>query len=287
MLIVQYSTQKFKVCSLKPDSCNSSPDSYRDRVIHYKMRNIFLIFFFFLITTRLFGQSDQWYFSFNLGGSWPVGEFANKTSTDLKSGYAQKGFSLSLNADYAFNSKFAVKGMAFLNNNPVNRLGVYNQLVDRLKQYFPLTNEDLPYLSMSVNPWVWNGILIGPVYTINFTKLFWDFQVLGGLNITYLPQQKLLYENPANNWLYLHHNLNRINTSYGLLAGTAFRFPVSDKIYLRLGIDYYNSRASVKYEEIKLTKEGSVIQTDQLTKGTAIVPIENISGTLGFVYYLD
>ena len=216
-----------------------------------------------------------------------MNEFANKSATDLKSGYAQKGFSLSLDANYSLSNKVTLKGMAFLNNNPVNRLGVYNQLVNRMKQYFTIDDADQQFLSMTVNPWVWNGILIGPVYTINFTKLSWDFQVLGGLNVTYLPQQKLLYENPANNWIFLHHNLNTIDSSYGLLAGTAFRFPVSDKVFLRLGIDYYNSRASVRYEEIKITKEGAVTHIDQLKEGTSVVPIENISGTIGLVYYLN
>ena len=233
------------------------------------------------------GQSDNWYFSLSLGGSWPVGEFAKKTETNLNSGYAQKGFSLSIDANYPVSNKFSLKGTALLNNNPVNRLGEFNQLVDRMTHYFPIESQDQEFLSMTVNPWVWNGLLIGPVYTITFDKIFWDFQVLGGLNVTYLPQQKLLYNNPSNNWLYIQHNLNSINVSYGLLAGTAFRFPVSDKIYLRLGLDYYKTRASIKYEEIKVTNEGNTTHIDQLNAGTSVVPIENISGTIGFVYYLN
>jgi hypothetical protein len=251
------------------------------------MKSILISLLCLLLFSNVFGQSDSLYFSLNLGGSFPVGEFAQKTATDLHSGYAQKGFSLSLDAYYPISDKFSLKGTALLNNNPVNRLGMYNQLVDRMTQFFPIVTQDQEFLSMTVNPWVWNGLLVGPVYTITFEKIFWDFQVLGGLNVTYLPQQKLIYENPANNWLYLHHNLNSISFSYGLLGGTAVRFPVSDKVYLRLGIDYYNTRASVRYEEIKVTNQGSTVNIDQLKKGTSIVPIQNISGTIGFVYYLN
>lgn len=251
------------------------------------MKTILLSLLCLTLSFSVFGQADSLYFSLNLGGSWPVGEFANKTATDLKSGFAQKGFSLSLEANYPVSNHVSFKGTALLNNNPVNRLGIFNQLTDRMKQYFSIETTDQQYLSMTVNPWVWNGLLIGPVYTLTINNVYWDFQVLGGLNVTYLPQQKLIYENPANNWLYIHHNLNTVNFSYGLLAGTAFRFPVSDKIYLRVGLDYYNTRASIRYEEIKITNEGNTSHTDQLGAGTSVVPVENISGTIGFVYYLN
>jgi hypothetical protein len=251
------------------------------------MKNILISLLCLILSFSVYGQSDSWYFSLNLGGSWPVGKFAERTATDMKSGYAQKGFSLSLEANYPVSNHFSFKGTVLLNNNPVNQLGVFNQLVNRMTQYFTIESADQEFLSMTVNPWVWNGLLLGPVYTITFDKIFWDFQAMGGLNVTYLPQQKLIYQNPANNWLYIHHNLNTIDFSYGLLVGTAFRFPISDKIYLRLGLDYYNSRASVRYEEIKVTNEGSTSHTDQLGAGTSVVPVENISGTIGFVYYLN
>lgn len=252
------------------------------------MKHIYLILILWLIIqSNAYCEPDNWNFSINLGGSWPVGEFANKSATDMKAGYAQKGFSFSIDASYPVSNYFSLKGTVFLNNNQVNRLGMYNQLVDRMEKYFSVTNQDQEFISLSVNPWVWNEILVGPLYTIAIGKAYWDFQILGGLNIAYLPQQKFLYQNPANNWLYLHHNLNSVSVSYGILGGTALRLPVSDKVYLRLGIDYYNSQATTRYEEIKVTNEGTVTHIDQLNKGKSNVPIQNISGTIGFVYYLN
>jgi hypothetical protein len=251
------------------------------------MKNTLLLLLLCLaLSTSLFAQTDNWSFSLNIGGSWPIGEFAKNTSPDLKTGYAGRGFSLSLEADYALSENFSLKGMALLNNNPVNQYWMNSQLVNRMTQYFPIESKDQSFLSMTVNPWVYNGLLVGPMYTVSLNKILWDFQALGGLNVTYLPQEKLLYQNPANNWLYIHHNLTTVSASYGLLTGTALRFPISDKIYLRFAIDYYNTRATIKFEEIKVTNEGATARTDKLGSGNSTVPIENISSTIGFVYYL-
>jgi hypothetical protein len=251
------------------------------------MKYNFLFLLCFGLSTSLFGQSDSWYFSFNLGGSWPIGTFARNTVTDPNAGFAGRGFSLSVDASYPVGDNLALKGMVLLNNNPVNRYWQLTQLVNRMTKFIPISSQDQQFLSMTVNPWVWNGLMFGPNYTITFDKFLWDFQALGGLNVAYLPQQKLLYQNPANSWLFLYHNLNTVSVSYGLLGGTAVRFPVSDKIYLRIGIDYYHSQATLKFEELRVTKEGLTTTIDHLSTGRYSVPIENISGTIGFVYYLN
>ena len=129
--------------------------------------------------------------------------------------------------------------------------------------------------------------MIGPVYTINFDKVFWDFQLLGGMNVTYLPMQKLLFEKPANNWFYLDRNTTSSSVSYGLTAGTSFRFPISDRINLKVGFDYFQSKAQIEYEQFKVTKSGET-QTVQIFKtGSYSIPIKMVSGTIGFVYYME
>ena len=134
---------------------------------------------------------------------------------------------------------------------------------------------------------MWNGLLAGPVYTVNINRIYWDFQLMGGLNVAYLPQQKLSYEKPADNWFYLDRNTTSTSISYGLLAGTAFRFPVTERLNLRVGFDYYRSRASVPYEQIRVSKAGETVVTEKLGSGSTTVPIEMISASVGFVYYLN
>jgi len=253
------------------------------------MKKTAVVFVFILFSISAYCQTDNWYFSLSMGGSLPMGTFKQTDLSDPKSGYAQNGFALIMDATYPVSDHWGLKGMALMNTNPVDRNGLGTKLETRMQAFYPVIAEtDRPYLSLIVNSWMWNAVLAGPVYTINFDRIFWDFQVLGGMNVTYLPQQKLLYEKPANSWLYLDRNTSTINVSYGLLAGTAVRFPVTNRINLRVGVDYYHSQASVPYEQIRVTKLGTTEQTtEKLGSGSATVPIDMLSATIGFVYYLN
>ncbi len=252
------------------------------------MKKIAALFVFIVLSISVYSQSVDWYFSFSMGGSRPVGTFLKTDIDNSESGYAKNGFALMLDAVYPLSNHWGLKGMALMSTNPVDRNWLGTKLETRMQTFYPVIEEaDRQYLSLRANSWMWNALLAGPVYTINFDRIYWDFQVLVGMNVAYLPQQKLLYEKPANNWFYLDRNTSTINVSYGLLAGTAIRFPVTDRINLRVGIDYYCSKARVQYEQIRVTKEVSSDTTEKLGNGSADIPIEMISATVGFVYYLN
>lgn len=255
------------------------------------MKKIASLFVFITLSISLYAQSDNWYFSFSMGGAWPLGTFIKTDIDNQESGYAKNGFTLILDATYPVSDHWGLKGMALMNTHPVDRswLGTKLEMRMNTNPTFPIlvSEEDRDFLSLRVNSWMWNALLAGPVYTINIDRVFWDFQVLGGMNVAYLPQQKLKYEKPANNWLYLDRNTTTTSVSYGLLAGTAFRFPVTDRFNLRVGVDYYRSKANVQYEQIKVSKQGESLTVENLGKGSSSVPIEMISTTIGFVYYLN
>lgn len=243
---------------------------------------------FIVLSISAYSQSDNWYFSFSMGGSWPMGTFSKADIGNPESAYAKNGFALLLDATYPVSNHWGLKGMALMNTNPVDRSWLGTKLETRMNTAsISVAEADRPFLSLRVNSWMWNALLAGPVFSINFDRVFWDFQVLGGMNVTYLPQQKLLYEKPANNWFYLDRNTSTTNVSYGLLAGTAFRFPVSDRINLRVGIDYYRSKATINYEQIKVSRQGDTVLTEKLGNGSTNIPIEMISGSIGFVFYLN
>ena len=252
------------------------------------MKKIAALFVFLALSFCVYSQSDNWYFSFSMGGSWPKGTFLKTDPDNKESGYAKNGFALILDATYPVSSHFGLKGMALMSTNPVDRNWLGTKLETRMNAVpIVVADADREFLSLRANSWMWNSLLAGPVYTFSIKRVYWDFQVLGGMNVTYLPQQKLLYAKPTNNWYYLDRNTSSISVSYGLLAGTAFRFPVTDRINLRVGVDYYRSNAKVQYEQVRVTNQGATTLTEKLGSGSANIPIEMISGTIGFVYYLN
>ncbi len=251
------------------------------------MQKIIAFLVFIVLYINVYSQSDNWYFSFSMGGSRPLGTFSQKDFDNQKSGYAKNGFALLLDATYPVSDHLGLKGMALMNTNPVDRSWFGSKLETRMNVFYTVADADREFLSLRVNSWMWNALLIGPVYSLNFDRVFLDFQLLGGMNVTYLPQQKLKYEKSANNWFYLDRNTSTTNVSYGVLAGTALRFPVADRLNLKIGIDYYHSKALVKYEQIKVSKQGETVITERLGNGNNTIPIDMISGTIGFVYYLN
>ncbi|HEY3388919.1 MAG TPA: hypothetical protein VGK38_05065 [Prolixibacteraceae bacterium] len=252
------------------------------------MKKIAVLFLFVALSVSAYSQSDNWYFSFSMGGSWPMGTFSKTDISNKESGFAKNGFALLLDATYPVSEHWGLKGMALMSTNPVDRNWLGTKLETRMQAFYPVIEDaDRQFLSLRANSWMWNALLAGPVYTISFERIYWDFQVLGGMNVAYLPQQKLLYEKPANNWFYLDRNTSTTNVSYGFLAGTAFRFPVTDRLNLRVGVDYYHSQAKIQYEQIRVSKQGATVVTENLGSGSNVTPIEMISGSVGFVYYLN
>ena len=250
------------------------------------MRKNILLLFFTVLSFSLRGQESKWFFSLNMGETLPLGAFAEDQSAELNEGFAGNGFSLSLESNYAINYSFGLKGITLLNTNSVNRLPLWTKLVDRMNQHFPIETEDQEFLSMTINPWLNNSIMAGPEYTFTFKNIKLDFYALGGFNVVHLPRATFTYQNPGNNWIYVHHGLNSTDFSYGLMAGTALRIPMSERFDFSISVNYFQSHASGRYEELRITDNGSSFVTEQLLTGSTSVPIKLVSASLGFVYNL-
>ncbi|MCX6228461.1 MAG: hypothetical protein NTV75_04690 [Bacteroidia bacterium] len=249
------------------------------------MKKYLLILGFISCCSLSQAQYNNWYFSFSMGGSWPKSTYANSLASDKSSGYAEKGFSLVIDATFPLNDHWGLKGMTLINTNTVDNDGMQKLLTARVPSV--ISANDPSKFSYTSNPWMWNALLGGPVYTLNLGRFYWDLQLLGGLNLTYLPQQKLQYNDPANKWYYSDTNSTSMNSSFGILAGTAFRFPISQQLNLKLGFDYYRSDAKVSYQQTRTSQQADGVNTEVLAKGSYSIPLRMITGTIGFVYYLN
>lgn len=250
------------------------------------MKNILPAILFLFLSFQVLAQPDNWYFSINMGGCWPAGSFANANPANADAGFAQRGFTLNLDATYPFSENWGIKGMVMLNSNPINRNGMGTMMETRMKKQVPFAETERDNLLLTVNPWLSNSVVVGPVFTVNFDKFSWDIVAMTGLNITYLPNQNLLFSPPDKNWQYLQRNTNTVSLSLDLLVGTAVRVKITDKVQLKLATDYQHSRATNKYEELKSTKANNIITIENLGSGSDLVRKQVVIGTVGFVYYL-
>lgn len=250
------------------------------------MKKLLLVLVSSILSLNLFAQPDNWYFSISMGGCLPVGSFAQNDPAAKDAGFATKGFALNLDATYPFSANWSLKGMVMLNNNPVDRNGMGTMMENRMKKLIPFTEAERDNLTLTVNSWMSNSMVFGPVFTINMDRLAWDFQALAGLNVTYLPNQKLLFKPSSGNWEYLQRNTNNISLSMDLLAGTAVRFKATEKLQLKISADYQHSRAKTAFEEVKTTKTNSGTTIDQLNSGDLTIPKQVVMASVGFVYYL-
>ncbi len=250
------------------------------------MKNFLFAIVFLLLSSHLSAQPDNWYLSLTMGGCWPSGSFAITNPANADAGFAKRGFALNLDATYPLNANWGLKGMVMLNSNPVDRNGMGTLMAGRMKKQVPFTEAERPDLTLTVNAWMSNSIIVGPVYTINFDRFAWDFEIMTGMHVAYLPNQTLLFSNPSNTWDYQQNNTNPVHISLDILAGTAVRFPVADKIQLKMALDYQKSRVKNSYQEIRINHVGTNYAVDNLGTGSNSVPQDVIIGTVGFVFYL-
>lgn len=215
-----------------------------------------------------------------------MGAFSDTPQNNLDVGFAQNGFALSLESNYAIDDKFSLKGAVLLNSNNINRAPLWTNLYNRMNRFFPVEVKNNEFISLNVNPWVTNSLLTGPNYTFTFNNLKWDLYALGGLSVIYLPQSKLIYQNPANNWTYIHRNTNSKDYNFGFSTGTSLRYPVSERFDFRFGVSYFYTKCNESFEEVRITKTESTTVLEQLSSGSSSVPVSVISASIGIVYYL-
>ena len=252
------------------------------------MKYITLLSLLFLFVMNASGQNENWSFSLSMGGAIPVNTFKENAPDNNKAGHAENGFNMTLESDYQLQDNLSLTGMLYLGNNPVNRDGVGTKLENMFRENYTITTSERDYLKLNANPWLWGSVMTGPRYSINFNTVSWDFQALAGVNINFLPNQQLIYDNPNNNWFYINHAINRNNLAFAWLAGTALRFAVTPRTNLKIGVSYFRSAAKISREEKEVEKgTGTNLNQTLIGQEDNHYKLATLNATFGFVYYLE
>ena len=252
------------------------------------MKYLSVVSLLLLFAVSASAQSENWSFSLSMGRAWPAGTFRNNAPDNGKAGHAEKGFNMTLESNYALQDNLALTGMLNFGNNPVNRDGVGTKLENMFNENYTITPQQRDYLTLNTNSWLWGSIMVGPRYSINFNTLSWDFQAVGGVNVNFIPNQQMVYDNPDNSWYYINHATNRNNLAFAWKAGTALRFAISPRTNLKVGVSYFQSSAKVVREEKEEEKgTGPNLPQTIISEASHHYTLSTFNATVGFVYYLE
>lgn len=258
------------------------------KINHIQMKYLSILSLLLLLTFGASAQSENWSFSLSMGRAWPMNTFNDNNPENVKAGHAESGFNMTLESNYSLQDNLALTGMLNFGNNPVNRDGVGTKLENMFNKNYNITIAERDYLKLNANSWLWGSILVGPRYSINFNTFSWDFQALGGLNVNFVPNQQLIYDNPNNNWFYINHATNQNNLAFAWKAGTDLRFAISPRTNLKVGISYFQSSAKISREEKEMDKgSGSNLTRAIISEESNHHTLSTMNATIGFVYYLD
>lgn len=115
-------------------------------------------------------------FSFNIGPSFPIGDFASVNSDNLNAGYSKVGVNLNLNYDYMISQNFGLSANVFYGSHKMDH-----------KIISDFMDIDVPGADISHYQYI--GLLAGPVVNGTITpKADINFKLMGGVGRTRSPQ---------------------------------------------------------------------------------------------------
>lgn len=164
------------------------------------------------------------YIGVSAGINIPIGSFS-----DLKEGRATTGFQLNpIQFGYMFSDKVGITATWFKGANTIDI------------ETGELLHPDGSELTSYTDPWIYNSLLIGPLFSFPFTEnIDFDVKPMIGMAVASEPYE---YQK---------------SSAFSFDLGTALRIGVSEKFALTFGIDYFNTKPY--FEKIDVTQSISVI----------------------------
>lgn len=164
-------------------------------------------------------------FSFNIGPSFPIGDFASTNADNLNAGYAKTGVNLNLNYDYMFSKYFGLTATGFYGSHDMDH-----------KIITDFMGLDIP--GADVTHYQYIGFLAGPVVSGEITpKADINFKLLGGVSRTRSPQATFDGEIFAKqDWA----------SSFAWRMSSDAQFKFSRNAFFMIGLSYTQMRPDFK-----------------------------------------
>jgi len=174
--------------------------------------------------------------SFTAGPSFPLGEFASKSTNNIQAGLAKTGYVIELKFAHQFDELFAVTSSAAY-------------------ALYAIDHSKINDGTASIKPWEYYSFLIGPMITGNISKkIVLDMAALTGY--AYINAPKV---NVNNEVVSKKNNTNAIPLKFAV----DFRFLFTQKAYFFSGINYLymrpNFNTTVQSQDISFKQQMNTI----------------------------
>jgi len=228
-----------------------------------------------LITSPM--QAQQSYASISFGAVLPQGNYASTDGLD-DSGYARTGGAIKFDAAYFPVSYVGIGGSFAFGSNFAQRDSLLQDMILYIEETASSIIEIPEDADILYGSGFWNyiNLFVGPNFSVRPSqRLYFDIRALAGGTILRAPDQELRI-NFDGNEIYSRTSRNKL--AFGFTAGAAMRYKLSSDLALRLGVDYFQSRARFEYtfdlfqgvaEDVPPISSDFPVRTLEITAGLA------------------
>lgn len=196
--------------------------------------NPFFLLSLLLTTVSAIAQESNGHFSFTLGPSFPIGDFANKNYDYVNSGMANTGamFDICI-AHKVGNGKFGITGMLRGQSNPIDVLSISRSFASDIPGYKWTAESD---------GWSASSYMLGAYGTFPISeKAFFEPRTMIGFMAVRCPSLSITGTNSGSEmWL---RQSSIYSGSFAFLIGAGVKIDLGEKIYLISNLDYLGSNA--------------------------------------------
>lgn len=232
---------------------------------------------FFIAIATLPVNAQQNFASISFGAAIPLGDYAS--IGDLAtSGYARTGGTIKFDAGYFPGSYFGIGGSFSFGSNYAIRDSMFNDMFSYIEKNASSLLDIPNDAEIRYGSGFWNyiNLFLGPHFSVRASqKLYLDFRGLAGVSFLRPPDQELSISF-TDTEIYSQNSNNTV--SFGFTGGAGLRYTLNSNISLKLGADFFQSRARYSYtfvlfkeiaEDVTPLETNFLVRTIELTAGLA------------------
>ncbi len=211
------------------------------------MKQIRWFFVVILVLSAFQSRGQQSFASISFGASLPQGPYGS-TGDLSNSGYARSGGAIKFDGAYFPVSYIGIGGSFSFGSNFANRDSLLQDIVSYIEENASSIIDIPENAEIIYGSGFWNyiNLFIGPDFSVRpAQRLYIDVRALAGITILRAPEQELRINYDATE-IYNRTSGNKL--AFGFTAGAGLRFMLHTDLALRLGVDYFRSRAKFEYK---------------------------------------